>query len=147
MATIHRILLAVIDNEEYPDDSVLHSITSSTDGVRVLEHETVTTPWSNDHFLNRDRLSLVDFERWFRRATGTAPTVQTVISLVRCVPDGTEDKKWIKDTILPLLFADSIPEALALIRDEDEPGKPRSFLMSLTHDLLDRCHQPSAGGF
>lgn len=145
MATIHRILLCVIDPEEYPDDSVISAITSGTGGVRILEHDSVKTPWSDDHFLNGP-LTRTQFQAWFRRASDTPPTVQTAISLIRCAPDFSGDKTWLVDNILPLLFSCSVHEAIVRIEEEDELGRDRPLLVSLVHEILKRNLQQYGDG-
>ncbi len=139
MTTVHRILLTVIDGENYPDDSVIHAITSSTDGIRILEHHTVMIEWDDDHYLNRGRLTVPEFERWFSRAKVTAPSVQTVISLIRCAPDALEEKKWLVSNVLPLLFANEVQAALDEIEDESQPGFTRPILITLVNRLLMEC--------
>lgn len=145
MTTVHRILLTVIDGEDYPDDSVIHAITSSTDGIRILEHDTVMTDWDDDHYLNRSRLTVPEFERWFSRAKVTAPTVQTVISLIRCAPDDLDEKKWLVSSVLPFLFANEVQAALDEIEEESQPGYTRPLLITLVNRLLLQCWRNNRG--
>jgi hypothetical protein len=113
MTCAHRMVLCLISPDDTPKEEVAAIVSRLGDLYPVVvQHDVRAVDWHEELVL-LSAMTPEQFEAWFASKRPAAPTVQTIVSMIRIAPRDAEGRGFLVDDVLPLLEMGHLSTALA----------------------------------
>ena len=143
MTRIHRLFVAVLDEEDRPMREIARPIEQVPDlHPRILHHDWRDAAWQGGPPSSLPEMTTSQFQAWFsalRMEPDDQPplSVQTAISLINLARPGTPGRDWLLKNVVPALRDGRLYEAQAIIAEKPSVGgEERPVLTSLVFDIV-----------
>ena len=143
MTRVHRLFVAVLDEEDRPMCEVADPIERVPDLCpRILHHDWRDVAWKEGPPSSLPEMTTIQFQAWFSalriEPAGQPPlSVQTAISLINLARPGTPGRDWLLKNVVPALGDGRLYEAQAIIAEKREfDGRERPVLANLVFDII-----------